>query len=90
MKPFNPIDIPTEDEITIFEEGRRSIFWQTFKQRFAVILNGCKSSLKNMDCANREFMAGKVNAFESVFNYPEIHIRNLTNIKEKKVDEKVS
>lgn len=83
-KPFNGIQIDPQDEIAIFEEGRKSVFWQTFKLRFEQILKSCQSSLKSADCPHREFIAGKVNALESVFFYPEKHIANLRNIESKK------
>lgn len=82
-KPFNNINLPASDEIAIFEEGKKSIFWLTFKQRFAVIVASCQSQLKSADCQHREFIAGKVNALESIFSYPEKHIRTLRDLEAK-------
>lgn len=84
-KPFNGINLAPADEIAIFEEGRKSIFWLTFKQRFADILKSCQSSLKNIDCPNRDYIAGKVNALESIFGYPEKHVQTLQRIEKEKV-----
>ena len=83
-KPFNGINLDPQSEISVFEEGKNSIFWLTFKQRFSEIVRSCQSSLKSADCANRDFLAGKVNALESVFGYPEKHIRTLRDLESKK------
>jgi hypothetical protein len=83
-KPFNGVNIDPASEIAVFEEGKQSIFWLTFKQRFTEIVRSCQSSLKSVDCPNRDFIAGKVNALESIFNYPEKHIRTLRDIESKK------
>lgn len=83
QKPFNGINLAPADEIAIFEEGKKSIFWLTFKQRFSEILHSCQSQLKSADCPHREFLAGKVNALESIFGYPEKHIKTLRDIESK-------